>query len=118
MTWAPLFLSLQIATLAMLLSLVVGTPLALLLGWRKLPARDLFDAVVSAPLVLPPTVLGYYLLVALGPNSAFGRFWEWLTGTTIVFTFTGAVIAATVGSLPLVVRSIRVGLESNAQRLA
>lgn len=112
MTWDPLILSLKVATLATLLTLVVGTGLALLLTWRKLPAANFFDAIVSAPLVLPPTVLGYYLLVALGTDSAVGRAWERMTGTTIVFTFTGAVVAAAVGSLPLVVRSIRVGLES------
>ena len=111
-TWDPLFLSLRVATMATCLTLVVGTGLALLLTWRKLPASNLVDALVSAPLVLPPTVLGYYLLVALGTESAVGRAWERLTGTTIVFTFTGAVVAAAVGSLPLVVRSIRVGLES------
>jgi molybdate transport system permease protein len=110
--WDPLILSLKVATLATLLTLVVGTGLALLLTWRKLPAANFFDAVISAPLVLPPTVLGYYLLVALGTDSAIGRAWERMTGTTIVFTFTGAVVAAAVGSLPLVVRSIRVGLES------
>jgi molybdate transport system permease protein len=110
--WAPLILSLQVATLATALTLVVGTGLALLLSWRKLPGSNFIDALVSAPLVLPPTVLGYYLLVALGTESAVGRAWENLTGTTIVFTFTGAVVAAATGSLPLVVRSIRIGLDS------
>ncbi len=112
MNWASLVLSLEVAALSMVLSLVVGTALAVLLDWKRLPARDFFDALVSAPLVLPPTVLGYYLLVALGAESAIGRAWESLTGTTIVFSFTGAVIAAAVGSLPLVVRSARVGLEA------
>jgi molybdate transport system permease protein len=111
-TWAPLLLSLQIATIAMGVSLVVGTSLALLLRWKRLPIPDFFDAVVSAPLVLPPTVLGYYLLTALGPDSFVGRAWHAMTGNDITFTFTGAVVAATVGSLPLVVRSVRVGLES------
>jgi molybdate transport system permease protein len=112
MTWAPLILSLEIAALAMVLALVIGTALAVVLDWKRLPARDFFDALVSAPLVLPPTVLGYYLLVVLGTDSALGRAWERLTGTQIVFSFTGAVIAAAVGSLPLVVRSARVGLEA------
>ena len=110
--WKPLLLSLEIAGIAMMLSLVLGTALAILLGWRKLPLRDLVDALVSTPLVLPPTVLGYYLFTALGPNSAIGRGWEWLFGSALVFTFKGAVIAATVGSLPLVVRAVRVGLEA------
>lgn len=117
MNWAPLVLSLEIAALSMVVALVAGTALAVLLEWRKLPARDLVDALVSAPLVLPPTVLGYYLLVALGSDSALGHAWERLTGSTIVFSFAGAVIAAAVGSLPLVVRSARVGLESVDQNL-
>jgi molybdate transport system permease protein len=110
--WAPLWLSLRIASLATVVTLVLGTAFALLLAWRKLPARHLIDAVISAPLVLPPTVLGYYLLVLLGRHSALGRAWEWLFGGPIVFTFAGAVVAAAVGSLPLVVRSIRLGIES------
>jgi molybdate transport system permease protein len=110
--WAPLWLSLRIASSATVVTLVLGTALALLLAWRKLPARHLIDAVISAPLVLPPTVLGYYLLVLLGRHSALGRAWEWLFGGPIVFTFAGAVIAAAVGSLPLVVRSIRLGIAS------
>ncbi len=112
MEWAPLLLSLEVAGLSMMLSLVAGTGLALLLGWKRMPARDFFYALVCAPLVLPPTVLGYYLLVALGSNSVIGRAWHSITGGTIVFSFTGAVIAAAVGSLPLVVRSARIGLEA------
>jgi len=112
MNWAPLVLSLEVAALSMVVALIVGTGFAVLLDWKRMPARDFFDAVISAPLVLPPTVLGYYLLVALGTESAIGRAWESLTGTTIVFSFAGAVIAAAVGSLPLVVRSARVGLEA------
>lgn len=110
--WDPLWLSLQIAALSTIITLVFGTGCSLLLAWRRLPARHLIDAVISAPLVLPPTVLGYYLLVVLGRTSAIGRGWEWLFGSPIVFTFAGAVIAASVGSLPLVVRSIRLGVES------
>lgn len=117
MTWAPLVLSLQIAACATVLVTLAGTALALLLEWRRLPARSLVDALVSAPLILPPTVLGYYVIVALGRDSWLGRAWESLTGAPIVFTFTGAVIAAALGSLPLVVRSVRVALEAIDPRL-
>ncbi len=117
MTWAPLVLSVEIAGFAMIVSLVVGTACALLLSWRRLPARYLVDAIVSAPLVLPPTVLGYYLLTALGPDSAIGRAWEAVVGSPIVFTLTGAVVAASVGSLPLVVRAVRLGLDAIDPRL-
>lgn len=112
MNWLPLWLSFQIASLATALSVVVGTALALLLSWRRLPARDLFDAVISVPLVLPPTVLGYYILVMVGNTSAIGQAWEAMFGVQIVFSFTGAVIAAAVGSLPLVVRAVRVALDA------
>jgi molybdate transport system permease protein len=107
-SWSPLLLSLEVATLAMIVAVVVGTALALLLEWPKLPARYVADAIVSAPLVLPPTVLGYYLVVILGHDSWIGDAWRWLTGTDIVFTFTGAVIAAAVGALPFVVRSVQI----------
>ena len=112
MAWQSLFLSLQVATIAMLLAVVIGTGLAVLLAWKKLPLPDLFGAIVSTPLVLPPTVLGYYLLVALGPDSVVGRAYHWVFDADIVFTFTAAVIAATVGSIPLVVGAVRVGLDA------
>lgn len=112
MSWAPLVLSLEIATLAMLVALVVGTALAVLLDSRRVPGREVIYSVALAPLVLPPTVLGYYLLVVLGGSSFVGRAFHAVTGSQITFTFTGAVIAAAVGSLPFVVRSARVGLES------
>ncbi len=98
--------------MATILTLIFGIAFALLLQWKRLPARDLFDALISAPLVLPPTVLGYYLLVVLGNHSAIADAWQWMFGRTIVFNFEGAVIAAAVGSMPLVVRSIRVGLDA------
>lgn len=112
MQWAPLVLSLKVAALSMVAALVVGTSLAILLTWRRMPARELLYAFACAPLVLPPTVLGYYLIVALGSDSFLGRAWYGLTGRTIVFSFTGAVVAAAVGSLPLVIRSARLGLEA------
>ncbi len=112
MSWTPLLLSLEIATLATLITLVVGTALALLLRWRRLPAHDLIDAVISTPLVLPPTVLGYYLLVVMGQDSAIGRAWETVFGSQLVFSFSAAVIAAAVGSIPLVVRATKVGLDA------
>ena len=110
--WAPLTLSFQIALFATLVATVVGIGLGVLLTSRRLFGRDLIDALTSAPMVMPPTVLGYYVLVALGRNSAVGRAWEAVTGSSIVFTRTGAVVAATLGSLPLVVKSARAALEA------
>jgi molybdate transport system permease protein len=109
--WAPLLLSLKVASLATALALLVGVPVAALLAWPRLWARDLIDAVVTSPMVLPPTAVGYYLLMALGRDSAIGRAWQDLFGTSIVFTLTGAVIACAVGSLPFVVKGTRTAIE-------
>lgn len=111
MEWQPLWLSLEVSVVATLISVVVGIGLGALLARPRLPGRDLWDALLSAPLVLPPTVLGYFLLVWLGRNSAVGQLFEQLFGRPIVFTFLGAVIAATVGSLPLVIKAARTALE-------
>ena len=111
MTWGPLLLSLRVAAIATILAATIGVGLGALLAWRRLPARDLLDAILSTPLVLPPTVLGYYVLVTLGKHSAIGRAWERVFGSSIVFTVTGAVIAATIGALPMVVKSARAALE-------
>ena len=112
MELAPLALSLQIATIATVLAAVAGVALATLLANVRFPGRDVVDVAVTAPLVLPPTVLGYYLLVALGRRSWIGHAFEAAFGSPIVFTRVGAVVAALVGALPLVVKSARAALES------
>lgn len=111
MDWHPLWLSFEVAGLATVLTGVVGIALAIVLASRSFPGRDVLDALVTAPLILPPTVLGYYLLVTLGRRSPLGQWYEAVVGDSIVFTVTGAVIAAAVGSLPLVVKSARAALE-------
>jgi molybdate transport system permease protein len=108
---APLGLSLQIATLATIAAAVLGIALATLLANERFAGRDLVDVIVTAPMVMPPTVLGYYLLVALGRRSWIGHAFESIFGSSIVFTRGGAVVAATVGALPFVVKSGRAALE-------
>jgi len=112
MEWAPFLLSFRVAGLATLIALPLGIAIALVLSNRNLTGRSLLDAVVTAPMVLPPTVLGYYLLVGLGPNSAVGRFYHRLTGSEIAFTVTGAVVAAAIGALPLIIKGTRPALEA------
>lgn len=112
LTFAPLILTFEVATLAVVVSGVLGVGLAALLARRKLPGSDVLDGIITAPMVLPPTVLGYYVLVVFGRTSPLGRAFEALTGTSIVFTLTGVVLAATIGALPLVVMSSRAALES------
>jgi len=113
----PLFLSLEVAAIATVLATIVGVSVASLLANVKFPGRDAIDAIFCGPLVLPPTVLGYYLLVLLGRKSTIGAAFEHLTGTSIVFTRTGAVVAAAVGALPLVVKFARAALENVDHRL-
>jgi len=110
-SFEPLLLSFQIAILATALSGVLGIALAGLMAQTRFFGRDLLEALVTAPMVMPPTVLGYYLLVVLGRDSVLGRGFEAVFGSSIVFTPAGAVIAATVGALPFVVKSARAAIE-------
>jgi molybdate transport system permease protein len=109
--FGPLFLSFEVATMATLLAAAVGIAVAAVLANYRFRGRDLLDVVFTAPMVMPPTVLGYYVLVMLGRRSLLGRAYESLTGSSIVFTFAGAVVAATIGALPMVVKSVRAALE-------
>jgi molybdate transport system permease protein len=111
MSWDPLLLSIRVAATATLIAVTLGVALGALLASKRTPGRDLLDAILSAPLVLPPTVLGYYVLVSLGRNSAIGELYKDLFDSQIVFTVTGAVVAATIGSLPMVVKAARAALE-------
>src|SRR6201990_567469 len=99
----PLWLSLRIAAISTLFVVVAGVALAWLLARGRFRGREALDALVTLPLVLPPTVLGYYLLVLLGRAGFVGRLFEALTGSPLVFTLRGAVVAAAGGALALVV---------------
>lgn len=108
----PLLLSFEVATLATCLAAVLGVAIAGVLATPNVWGRELIDASITAPMVLPPTVLGYYLLVVLGRESAIGHAFEALFGTPIVFSRGGAVVAATIGALPLVTKAARAALEA------
>ena len=110
--WFPLWLSLRVAGFATVISLAISLPAAYLLASREWRGRDLLDAVTTLPLVLPPTVLGYYLLVAIGRDSAFGRLYEWVFGAPLVFTWQAATLAALFHSTPLLIKFIRAAFES------
>jgi molybdate transport system permease protein len=114
---APLSLSFGVSVVATLFASVLGVALAALLANVRFLGRDLFDGILTAPLVLPPTVLGYYVLVALGRKSLLGGAWEHVFGSPIVFTKTGAVLAATIGGLPVIIKTVRASLESTDHTL-
>jgi molybdate transport system permease protein len=111
MTWDPLWLSYKVALLATLIALVVGVGLATLLARPRLPGRELIDALLTIPLVLPPTVIGFYLLTALGKKSFLGSGFEDVFDVRLLFSFRGCVIASSVAALPMVVKSARVAIE-------
>jgi molybdate transport system permease protein len=111
MDYDPLLLSVEVALWATAVAAAFGIALGAMLSSRTLPGRDLIDALLTAPMVLPPTVLGYYLLIAIGRKSAFGETWHDLTGGHLTFSFTGVVIAASLGALPMVVKGARTAFE-------
>lgn len=111
MTWRPLLLSFQVATLATVAAAVLGVAAGAALGLRRFRGRDVLDALLTSPLIVPPTVLGYYVLVALGRRSPIGRLWERVFDHPIVFTRTGAVVAATLAAFPFVTKAARAGFE-------
>src|SRR3990172_11402187 len=111
MDFFPIGLSLQVSAFATILALAVGVPLAWLLARRRFPGRDLLEAAVVLPLILPPTVLGYYLLVLLGSGGPMGRMLA-AVGIDLVFTWKAAVIAACVGAIPLLIKAAQAGFES------
>ncbi|HMK61197.1 MAG TPA: molybdate ABC transporter permease subunit [Dissulfurispiraceae bacterium] len=105
-------LSLQVACVATVLIVVIGMPIAYLLARKNFPGKEALDIVLTLPLVLPPTVTGYYLIIAFGRNGFIGRyFYEWLDWS-IMFTWYAAVIASFVVALPLMIKTGRAALES------
>jgi molybdate transport system permease protein len=110
--WFPLWLSLRVAFVSTAVAFVVGLWLAYILANREFHGKEVLDAAITLPLVLPPTVLGYYLLVLLAGNSPLGKLWENIFGSPLVFTWKAAVVAALLHSLPLLVKSARAALES------
>ncbi len=112
MDYFPLILSLEVAVAATAISLVIALLVAWALSFLEFRGKDLLDAAITLPLVLPPTVLGYYLLIVLGRESWLGQAWESMTGSPLVFTPKAAVIAAIVHSAPLLTKYLRAAIES------
>ena len=110
-TWPALALSLKVAAWASAINLVLGTAIGWLLARKAFYGRDLLDTLLTLPMVMPPTVLGYYLLVLLGQRGWVGAWLEHSFGINLIFTWQGAVIAATAVSLPLVLKPARAAFE-------
>ncbi len=109
---APVWLTLRLAATSTLLLMILGTPLAWWLAHTPSRMKSLVEAVTALPLVLPPTVLGFYLLILLSPDSTIGGAWVSLTGDNLTFSFSGLVIATMIYSLPFAVQPLQAGFEA------
>jgi molybdate transport system permease protein len=117
MDWQSFFLTIRLATLVSAILLAVGLPIAYWVAYSRWRWKFLVESVVALPIVLPPTVLGFYLLVALGPRSPIGRWWLQMTGHTLAFTFWGLVIGSVIYSLPFAVQPFVASFQTVDQRL-
>jgi molybdate transport system permease protein len=121
--WEPVWLTLRVSLVATALAVAIGLGAAWFLAKKRFLGKNLVDALIMQPLVIPPTVLGYYLLVLFGRQGALGHFLEQSFGITLVFTWRAAVLAALVASLPLFIKPARAAMEAvdehmeNAARL-
>ncbi len=112
-----LWLTIRLATLVSLALLGLGVPVAYWITYSRWRWKFLVEAFVALPLVLPPTVLGLYLLIALGPRSPLGRWWQWLTGHSLVFTFEGLLLGSILYSLPFAVQPFAAAFAGVDERL-
>jgi molybdate transport system permease protein len=110
--WVPLALTLQVAGWATAINLLLGTAVGFALARARFPGRDLLDAALTLPMVMPPTVLGYYLLVVIGSQGVLGAWLLQQFGIRLIFTLEAAIIAATIVSFPLVFKAARAAFET------
>src|SRR5882762_5249020 len=115
--WQAFRLTIELAVVVSAILFVVGLPLAYWIAFSRWRWKFLVEAMVALPIVLPPTVLGFYLLVALGSQSLLGRWWQSLTGHTLAFTFTGLVIGSILYSLPFAVQPFAAAFSSVDRKL-
>jgi len=117
MSAEALLLSLRLATIVSGILLLLALPLAYWLSFTHWRGKFLIESIVALPLVLPPTVLGFYMLIALGPRGALGKAWQTLFGHPLAFTFTGLVIASIIYSFPFAVQPLVASFETLDRRL-
>jgi molybdate transport system permease protein len=115
--WQAFGLTLELAVIVSAALLVIGLPIAYWIAFSRWRWKFIVEAIVAMPIVLPPTVLGFYVLVALGPRSPLGRWWIALTGHTLAFTFSGLVIGSILYSLPFAVQPFAASFASVDRRL-
>lgn len=112
----PVWITLQVASLTVVILLLLSMPLAWWLAATRSRFKVAIESITALPLILPPTVLGFYLLLFLGPNGAAGQFWISLTGSPLTFSFTGLIVASCIYSLPFVVQPLQAAFETMDRR--
>ena len=117
LAWLPLYLSGKLALMTTIILVVLAAPLAYFLTYSRFIGKSLLEALVNLPLVLPPTVLGFHLLVAMGPKGFLGRAWEWFTQASLVFSFSGILFAALICSLPFALQPMKAAFSKIDRRL-
>jgi molybdate transport system permease protein len=108
----PVWLSLKLAAVTVVVLLLIATPLAWWLAFTRRRSRIVVEAIVALPLVLPPTVLGFYLLILLGPAGGIGRFWAVVSDSTLTFSFLGLVVSSVIYSFPFAVQPLQGAFEA------
>lgn len=106
-----IFLTIKLASVTTIILLIIGVPVSWWLAFTNNPLKPAIEALVAIPLVLPPTVLGFYLMILMGSNGLLGQFSEYFTGVTLAFSFSGLVIASVLYSMPFVVQPLQTAFE-------
>ena len=114
MDWSALAISLRLGALTVLILVPVGILVGRWLAFRQFPGRSIAEALLALPLVLPPTVLGYYLLISLGGNSSLGQIWQAMFGHTLVFSFEALLIGSVIANLPFAIQPMQRAFEAIA----
>ena len=112
-----LYVTLKLAAAATIILLIVAAPIAYALAYLRFPGKSLFEALIYLPMALPPTVIGFYLIIAMGPRGVVGKAWGALTGGSLLFTFIGITVAAVVYSIPFAVQPMKAAFQKIDPRL-
>ena len=117
MDFLPLYVSLKLAVVTTVILMILAAPVAYVLSYSNFRGKSLVEAFINLPMALPPTVLGFYLLMALGTKGAVGRGWEMVTGNSLLFTFLGITIASIIYSIPIAVQPMKAAFQKIDTRL-
>ncbi len=113
----PVFVSLKLATVTTAAIMVIAAPLAYVLTNSRFPSKSLIDALVNLPMALPPTVMGFYLVIFMGPRGPVGHVWQNMTGGSLLFTFLGIVAASTICGLPYALQPMKAAFQKIDKRM-